>query len=164
MKNNKFNTAEPLGYFITWAAYGTWLPGDERGWQRKGFERQSPNSLFREMAASKMGEAEFCLNPHDREIVKSTVCRHCQIRDWELHAVDARSNHVHVIVNAPGYKPEVVREQLKAWSTRKMKAVCPDRKKFWVEGGSRRYLNTQQDLENAMMYVTEAQDRRGLDE
>ena len=23
---------DPLAYFITWATYGTWLPGDERGW------------------------------------------------------------------------------------------------------------------------------------
>jgi hypothetical protein len=23
---------EPLGYFITWTCYGTWLPGDDRGW------------------------------------------------------------------------------------------------------------------------------------
>ncbi len=23
---------EPLAYFLTWSTYGTWLPGDERGW------------------------------------------------------------------------------------------------------------------------------------
>ena len=23
---------EPLAYFLTWPTYGTWLPGDERGW------------------------------------------------------------------------------------------------------------------------------------
>jgi hypothetical protein len=22
----------PLAYFITWGTYGTWLPGDQRGW------------------------------------------------------------------------------------------------------------------------------------
>ena len=22
----------PLAYFLTWPTYGTWLPGDERGW------------------------------------------------------------------------------------------------------------------------------------
>ncbi len=23
---------EALAYFLTWTTYGTWLPGDERGW------------------------------------------------------------------------------------------------------------------------------------
>jgi hypothetical protein len=23
---------DPIGYFLTWVTYGTWLPGDTRGW------------------------------------------------------------------------------------------------------------------------------------
>ena len=34
-ENFSFNTGEPLAYFLTWTTYGTWLPGDERGWSRK---------------------------------------------------------------------------------------------------------------------------------
>jgi hypothetical protein len=26
---------EPLAYFLTWTTYGSWLPGDERGWVAK---------------------------------------------------------------------------------------------------------------------------------
>ena len=26
----------PLAYFLTWTTYGTWLPGDERGWIEAG--------------------------------------------------------------------------------------------------------------------------------
>jgi hypothetical protein len=26
---------EPLAYYLTWTTYGTWLPGDERGWVAK---------------------------------------------------------------------------------------------------------------------------------
>ena len=26
---------EPLAYFLTWTTYGTWLPGDGRGWVEK---------------------------------------------------------------------------------------------------------------------------------
>ena len=36
MANRPFNADEPIAYFITWTTYGTWLPGDERGWSRKG--------------------------------------------------------------------------------------------------------------------------------
>jgi len=164
MQDPEFNSSEPLGYFITWTAYGTWLPGDERGWQKKhDGERQLPNELFRQMAAAAMTETAFHLTRADREIVDATVRRHCEIRQWQLHTVNPRSNHVHVVVSAPGYKPEVVREQLKAWCTRKLKVHAPDREKFWAERGSRRYLNTQEDLDAAILYAQEGQDRESFE-
>ena len=35
---------EPLAYFLTWPTYGTWLPGDERGWveYRHGWQLPDP--------------------------------------------------------------------------------------------------------------------------
>ncbi len=159
MTDKKFNTGDPLGYFITWTSYGTWLPGDERGWQRKGDpDRSGPNMLFQEMAKAEMKETAFFMAPVDREIVKATVHRHCEFRQWELHTIDARTNHTHVVVTAPGYKPETARRQFKAWCTRKLKAIHSERRVFWAEGGSRRWLNTQEELDVAITYVNEAQD------
>ena len=53
--HSTFNTGEPLAYFLAWTTYGTWLPGDERGRNRKG-EREilPPNALFVEMAQSQL--------------------------------------------------------------------------------------------------------------
>jgi len=150
---------------MTWRAYGSWLPGDERGWKKKGeCEWQSPDLLFQEMAESAMSESAFRLDRKDRSIVEATVQRHCSIRHWDLHAVDARTNHVHIVLTAPSYKPETVRNQLKAWCTRKLKAIHPTRKNFWAEGGSRRWLNTREDLDKAIKYVNDAQDRKGKEE
>jgi REP element-mobilizing transposase RayT len=160
MTEREFNTGEPIAYFITWTSYGTWLPGDERGYWRKG-EWRPPNELFREMAASEMKETAFTLSPSDRKIVEKTIARHCEIRGWTLHTAKARTNHVHVVVTAPGYKPETVRDQLKAWCTRKLKPTNPGRERFWTEGGSRRCINHEDDLEAAIIYVNEAQDRKG---
>ena len=164
MSDQEFNAGEPLGYFITWTTYGTWLPGDERGWQRKGEpDIQRPNALSKESAQGKLKEAEFRMRQSDRGIVEATVNRHCKIRNWELHTVEARSNHVHVVVTAPGYDPETVRDQLKAWCTRKLKPNHPNRERFWTEGVSRRYLNTDGDLDSAIIYVNEARDRKGVE-
>jgi REP element-mobilizing transposase RayT len=103
------------------------------------------------------------MTKRDREIVEETIRKHCNIRKWQLHEVNARSNHVHVVVTAPGYAPETVRDQLKAWCTRKLKPHHKDRGKFWTEGASRRYLNTEDELEAAIIYVREAQDRKGVE-
>jgi REP element-mobilizing transposase RayT len=113
------------------------------------------------MAAAEMKETAFRLSQVDRNVVEETVTKHCEIRSWKLHTVRARSNHVHVVVTAPGYKPETVRDQFKAWCTRLLKPGHPGRKRFWTEGGSRRWLNHEDDLEAAIIYVNEAQDCQG---
>ena len=92
-----------------------------------------------------------------------TVKSHCQIRGWLLHAVNARSNHVHVVVSAT-CDPDTIVEQFKAWSSRKLKSDHSVRKRFWTEGSSKRWINHEDDLDSAIEYVLEAQDRNGLAE
>jgi REP element-mobilizing transposase RayT len=159
-----FNTEEPLAYFLTWTTYGTWLPGDERGWRRRGeSDIQLPNRLFVEMARSRMKEPKFFLNDPARRVVEDTVRKHCAVRDWPLHAVNARTNHVHVVVTAVGYEPETARDQIKAWCTRRLKASETARTKFWTEGGNCRRIEEEADLETTVFYVIEAQDRKGIE-
>jgi hypothetical protein len=71
---------------------------------------------------------------------------------------------VHVVVTAREYDPKTVREQFQAWCTRKLKEVVSDRKHFWTEGGSGRFVNTEEELERVIQYVLEAQDLKYLDE
>ena len=164
MSRDDFNTGEPIAFFITWTTYGTWLPGDDRGWNRKGeFEHRPPDPLFNEAAAVKLKETPFLLKPNDRQIVEITIGKHCEIRAWELHIVNVRSNHVHVVVTAPDYQPETVAAQFKAWSTRKLKPNHPDRKRFWTQGASCRWINQAGDLDIAIEYASEAQDRKGVE-
>src|SRR5687768_18585863 len=98
-----FNADEPLAFLITWTVYGSWLPGDPRGWRERGQPGlQPPNELFYELSAARMKETEFWLSHPDRDVVENSVRQHCRIRNWELHAINPRSNHVHVVVKSPG--------------------------------------------------------------
>ena len=160
-----FNTEEPLAYFLTWTTYGTWLPGDDRGWSRKNqSDIQRPNRLFVEMAQSRMKEPAFFLDDASRRVVEDTIRKHCAVRDWHLHAVNARTNHVHVVVTAVGYEPETVRDQFKAWCTRRLKASEATRTKFWTEGGDCCRIHQEAGLEAAIVYVFDAQDRKGIED
>ena len=159
-----FNTEEPLAYFLTWTTYGTWLPGDERGWSRKGESGiQLPNLLFVEMARSRMKEPEFFLDDLARRVVEDTIRQHCAVRNWYLHAVNARTNHVHVVVTAARYEPETVRDQFKAWCTRRLKEAGATRTRFWTEGGDCSRIDHEAGLEAAIVYVIEGQDRKGIE-
>jgi REP element-mobilizing transposase RayT len=164
MTQRRFNADDPIAYLITWTTYGTWLPGDERGWQKWGEGVvQAPNAFLKATAESRMKEPQFALSAADREIVEQIVAKHCEFRDWKLHKVNARSNHVHVVVTAPGYKPEVVRDQFKAWCTRELKKWHSHRERFWTEGASCRYLNYEDDLHAAIEYAGDGQNRKPQD-
>jgi hypothetical protein len=160
-----FNAGEPLAYFVTWTTYGTWLPGDDRGWRRKGEPEVQPSNPFLvEGARSRMKEKPFTLSHEYRRLVERTIRRHCELRHWTLHAVNARTNPIHVVVTAVGYRPETVRDQFKAWCTRALKEAGATRNRFWTEGGRCDWVNADAGLERVVTYVLEVQDRQGRDE
>jgi len=80
-------------------------------------------------------------------------------RQWHLHEVNVRTNHIHLVVTAADIKPERVMSDMKAKATRvlrKMKAITEDQKP-WTEHGSTIYLFTQEELDNARLYVRDGQ-------
>ncbi|MGE3181234.1 MAG: alanine--tRNA ligase-related protein [Phycisphaerae bacterium] len=93
-----------------------------------------------------------------RDIVERTIHEVAAHRKWTIHALDVRSNHVHVVVSAPD-GPEKVMTDFKAYCTRRLgeaKAITDDAK-VWSRHGSTRYLWKPEDIAAACRYVTEAQ-------
>jgi hypothetical protein len=82
---------EPLAYFLTWPTYGTWLPGDERGWVLRGEGYQVPDPIQKFEAQARMTEDACVLDEEQRRLVEKTIIDHCRIRGWQLHAVNCRS-------------------------------------------------------------------------
>ena len=153
--------SDPIGYFLTWTTYGTWLPGDDRGWVKEGQGFQLPNWRIEHEARRKLSESPCVLDEQERRLVEDTIRCHCEFRKWSLHAVNCRTNHVHVVVSA-ATSAGAVMSQLKAWCTRRLNEhrkaksdVC--RENWWTEGGSKRFLNDETSLEAAVVYVAEGQ-------
>ena len=161
--------SDPVAYFITFTCYGTWLPGDDRGWTRwhKGDKVSQP--LLADWCREQMAESPVLLDQAQREIVEQTIGEHCQHRSWRLHAVNCRSNHCHVVVTAGSHDGEEVRNQLKAWCVRKLKdewiargnSHDNVREHWWTAKGSVRLLFDTESVHAAIAYTLEAQDSGG---
>lgn len=155
----------PIAFFLTWTTYGTWLPGDARGWveYRKGF--QLPDPMLELECAARMTEDACRLTSDQRELINRQVAETCKYKGWQLHAVNCRSNHVHVVLTSMA-SPKVIREQLKAWCTRRLNEHQAalgipsrhQRTKWWTERGSIRWIFTESDLADAIEYVLSRQD------
>ena len=161
---------DPLAFFLTWTTYGSWLPGDPRGWVAKPGRFMAASAGRESEAGERMHETESALDPVQRALVEKTVTDHCQHRGWYLHAVNCRTQHVHVVVTAPDRDPQDVLDQFKAWCTRRLKeqamatgdtrgTALPVRSKWWTEGGSKRRIFNEEGLAAAIQYVVEDQDR-----
>jgi hypothetical protein len=137
-------TIKALAYHLTWTTYGTWLPGDKRGWIKKAHHGvKQPDWRLEGQSRERMVEDAVVLSTEQRASVEQTIAAHCAIRKWSLHAANARTNHVHVIVTADAV-PDVVMDQLKAWCSRKLSdaarltervAVRAGRRRWFTEGG-----------------------------
>jgi REP element-mobilizing transposase RayT len=155
-----------IAFFSTWTTYATWLPGDQRCWFKRREGLQAPNPLREFEASLRMTETAITLHHEQRHLVEKTVAHHCRIRNWLLHAVNCRSNHVHVVVTAPERSIEVPREQFKAWCTRKLmnaeRLQSADgqpalRRKWWTERGWDKYVDDEESLVEVISYVRDGQ-------
>jgi len=151
--------SEPLGYFLTWSTYGTWLPGDGRGWIEHCEGWQAPDPVRKLRANELMKEEPCLLHEAQRSTVEAQVAETCKHRGWLLHAVNCRSNHIHIVVEAPETKCRKARIDLKSWTTRCLKQKFDGtRENWWAERGYTCLLKSQTCLDAAIIYTLEAQD------
>lgn len=149
----------PLGYLITFRAYGTWLHGDERGsvdrfHRTYGTPMLAPNRRRKEYERRLRKQSPVALNKLQRSAIESGIRETCTIRRWVLWGFNIRTNHVHTVVTA-NCKPDRVLNALKANATRSMreKGYWKSDRSPWVYRGSKKYLWTEKALSDAIAYV-----------
>ncbi|MCY2967126.1 MAG: hypothetical protein NT069_26395 [Planctomycetota bacterium] len=96
-----------LAYFITFSTYGTWLHGTDKGHGSVDREHTvyatpflAPDDVREERAALRMTDPPYVLHESARTIVRDAIVALCAEKNWTLHALHVRSNHVHVVVSA----------------------------------------------------------------
>jgi REP element-mobilizing transposase RayT len=154
----------PRAYFLTWTCYGTWLHGDPRGSVDREHNAYGTPVLDVDPRrvradAGRLANPPVVLDAAARKIVHDTIVAHCALRGWTIHALNVRTNHVHVVVACGTIAPETAMAQLKAWATRRLReAGCISAfARIWTNHGSTGYLWTGDDVDGAVTYVTDFQ-------
>ncbi|MEX0784131.1 MAG: transposase [Dehalococcoidia bacterium] len=164
--HNPAHHIDLLAYFITFRCYGTWLPGDERGWVNRqhnvrGTPMLPPRPALEDRKRGALRHPPARLTDAMRVAVEDSIRETCAYRDWELAAVNARTNHVHMVVSADGMAPEEVMRQVKAWATRRSReaGLWEPRRPLWSDHGSTVYLWSEAQVQAAVWYVLDGQDK-----
>ena len=158
------DTDIPLGYLITFRCYGTWLHGDERGsidrFHNKYKSPYLPQSdRRRDVSESQLQSAPVTLDPARRQSVEIAIREVCDHRKWHLHALNVRTNHVHMVVSLGTAKPERALNAFKAYATRRMRrdGNWQETHSPWADRGSKRHLWNEKSLALAIDYVLNGQ-------
>ena len=95
------------------------------------------------------------LDALQRQSVEAAVRETCSFRQWYLHSINVRTNHVLVVVSIGAIKPERALAALKANATKQMRQNgCWRRESSpWAEKGSNRYLWNERSVSRAINYV-----------
>lgn len=150
-------------YFLTWTTYGTWLHGDPRGsvsreQNRPGTTFVAPSRAMVEQDAKRLKHVPIVLNEVQRRCVDSTIRAHAEYRRWQLHAVNVRTNHVHVVCTG-ALSPERMMGEFKSWATRSLRQrqELGQNQRVWTTHGSTRWLDSEMSIASTVHYVTHRQ-------
>lgn len=158
----RVTTNEPLAYFLTWRTYGTWLPGDERGWvtdRTNVFGEPMHRADHRRLAQSEglLGGRPVVFDDSQRRVVDAAIRRACSDRGWKVGALNVRTNHVHVVVGSSDSPPPRVMTYLKARSTKALADAGHPILKPWARAGSHRIVWNETALAAMVDYVLNRQ-------
>jgi len=147
-------------YLITFATYGSHLPGDNAIVDRN---HNVPGAPYAELYEGRLNRSKrlmrylpYLLDERRRRIVLAALQEVCQFRDWSLMAAHVRTNHVHVVLDSTA-KPEQVISTFKAYASRALNRIEPTSRRHWARHGSTRYLWNHKAISAAIAYVVEGQ-------
>lgn len=70
--------------FITWTTYGSWLPGDMRGWKKWKKGEQQAQPILEDWCRDRMKEKPVLLDKLQRQAVEDVISEHAIHRGWKL--------------------------------------------------------------------------------
>jgi len=156
--------SEPYAYFITFSTYGSRLHGDQRGSVRRNAIGQPrttipENRRRRTFEFDELQHDPVLLSDEQRRETDAEIRRICAYEEWTLHALNVRTNHVHVLVSG-SESPEAMMLAFKSWTTRRLRSlalVAPDCR-VWTRHGSTRYVWSESAAARVWHYVVHGQD------
>jgi len=172
-----------ITWLITSTTYGTWLPGDKRGFvsrvrdfRSEDYQEVEPHTRvmhnkldtdydraipgLRTSAQSLLNGDPIYFNNEQAVVVCNQFVATGQHRGWVVQAIAVMSNHFHIVLTAPAsVKSESILRDLKSYASRELNKRWPrpESGRWWTRSGSRREKQEPQAVTSAIRYVLKHQ-------
>jgi REP element-mobilizing transposase RayT len=159
-------------WFLTWTTYGTWLPGDARGFVSPVWDHESERLVIHnelgtdydrdlpilKASAEKLLKCDpIHLTREQATAVATQLAETATYRGWRLFAYAIMWNHVHVCLGVPGDPDaENLLRDCKAYASRALNHRWgkPASGTWWTRSGSKRKVRpTEEDIASVVKYI-----------
>jgi REP element-mobilizing transposase RayT len=157
-------------WFLTWTTYGTWLPGDARGFVSPKFENlqtEPRNNVpgteydqgrpaLRSLAAENLRGEPIWLMLEQAEVLRNQFQETARHRGWTIIIGAIMANHIHLVVGVTGDPdPASLLRDFKSYGSRALNGrwTKPESGTWWTEQGSKRKVKDEQHLSAVIEYV-----------
>ena len=161
-------------WLLTTTTYGTWLPGDARGFVGRikdgpgpRFERDMPGMPYEaDLRGLWLASRQLMKGPaiwlklSQAQALLAQFQETATHRGWLLLAVAVMVNHAHIVVGVPGDPdPEDILRDFKSYGSRALNRRWskPINGTWWTESGSKRKLPNGEAVCDAIDYVVHRQ-------
>jgi REP element-mobilizing transposase RayT len=140
-----------VGYMVTWTTYGSWLPGDKRGYVDNGKTLLGDVKIL-ERNRKRQKSSIVKLNAREKEIVKRTILVEAEKIDHKIEALSVYSNHIHLLARPHTESIEKLAGRYKSMTTR---ALWQKGRKgrIWTKGYDKRFCFSEEEIANRIKYV-----------
>jgi REP element-mobilizing transposase RayT len=161
-------------WLITSTTYGSWLPGDRRGFvstvtdeagnrvrhNLPGTPYDADMPLLEKASRQLLKCPPIRLRLEQAEALRDQFFETAKVRGWRLLAIAIMSNHFHVVIGAgDATEPEKVFGDLKSYGSRALNNRWgkPASGTWWTTSGSKRRLKVEAAVVAAVRYVENQQ-------
>ncbi len=157
-------------WLLTWTTYGSWLPGDKRGFVSRrptdsggSAVRNIPGTPYdadqedaEDAAKERMKGTPVSLTEAEAQTALEAFVEAANTHGIALIAVSIMSDHVHLLCQGEQDGTKLM-QLFKGVSARRMSQAhaLPDAPRWWTTSGSRRYIQKGSDPSSAVEYICE---------
>ena len=146
-----YTMSEIVGYMVTWTTYGSWLPGDERGYVENGQILPGDTQILkRNMNRQKCPTVR--LNAQEKEIVQRVILAEAEKIGHEIQALVVCANHVHLLALPHSVSIEDTVARYKSLTTRTL-WQCGRKGRIWTKGYDKRFCFTEEEIVRRKQYI-----------
>ena len=140
-----------VGYMVTWTTYGTWLPGDERGYVANG-QTLSGDVKKLEKNKKRQKSPTVKLNKSEKTLIQRVIQDEAERIGHEIMALAVCTNHVHLAARSHSESIEEMVGRYKSLTTR---ALWERGRKgrIWTQGYDKRFCFTEEELIQKIKYI-----------
>ncbi len=145
-----------VGYMVTWTTYGSWLPGDERGFVANGQILPGDlKTLERNKKRQKLPTVK--LNKKEIKLIRQTIVNEAREIGHEIVALSVCTNHVHLAARTNDKLIEDIVGRYKSITTSALWELGREGR-IWTKGYDKRFCFSEEELTRKIQYVNKHND------